>query len=47
MVGVDGAERTDDIVHDLQEVIVSRCARLYGKTAKNRAKKAREAMQCD
>jgi predicted site-specific integrase-resolvase len=48
VVVVDGAERTDDIVHDLQEVIVSMCARRYGKrAAKNRAKKAREAMQCE
>jgi len=37
----------DDIVRDLQEVIVSLCARLYGKrAAKNRAKKAIEAIQC-
>jgi len=35
-------------VRDLQEVIVSMCARLYGKrTAKNRAKKAIEAIQCE
>ena len=41
---VDGAESTDDIVRDLQEVIGS----LYGKTAaKNRAKKALEALQCE
>ena len=34
----------DDIVRDLHEVIVSLCARLYGKrSAKNRAKRAREA----
>ena len=37
----------DDIVRDLHEVIVSMCARLYGKrAAKNRAKKAIEAIQC-
>ena len=48
VVVVDGAERTDDIVRDLQEVIVSMCARLYGKRgAKNRAKRAIEAMQCE
>lgn len=47
VVVVDGAEKTDDIVRDLQEVMVSLCARLYGKRgAKNRAKKALEAMQC-
>ena len=45
---VDGSQITDDIVPDLQEVIVSMCARLYGKrAAKNRAKKAIEAMQCE
>jgi predicted site-specific integrase-resolvase len=44
---IDGAEITDDMVRDLHEVIVSMCARLYGKRAvKNRAKKAIEAMQC-
>lgn len=38
----------DDIVRDLHEVIVSMCARLYGKrAARNRAKKAIEAMECD
>ncbi len=37
-------EMKDDIVRDLHEVIVSMCARLYGKrSAKNRAKKAIEA----
>jgi putative resolvase len=47
VVVIDGGEITDDIVGDLQEVIVSLCARLYGKrAAKNRAKKAIEAMQC-
>ena len=38
-------EMTDDIVRDLHEVIVSMCARLYGKrSANNRAKKALEAI---
>lgn len=47
VVVIDGAEKTDDIVRDLHEVIVSMCARRYGKrAAKNRAKKAIEAMQC-
>ena len=47
-VGVDAAERTDDIACDLHEVIVSMCARLYGKRAvKNRAKKAMEAIGCE
>ena len=45
---VDGAEITDDIVRDLQEVMVSLCAWLYGKiVAKNRAKKAIEAIECE
>jgi putative resolvase len=41
---VNPNERKDDIVRDLHEVIVSLCARLYGKrSAKNRAKRAVEA----
>ena len=48
VVVIDAGEITDDIVRDLQEVIVSMCARLYGKrSAKNRAKKAIEALQCE
>ena len=39
-------ELNDDIVRDLHEVIVSMCARIYGKrSAKNRADKALKAMQ--
>ena len=38
-------ELNDDIVRDLHEVIVSMCARIYGKrSAKNRADKALKAM---
>ena len=38
-------ERTEDIVGDLDEVIESMCARLYGKRwAKNRARKALDAL---
>ncbi len=45
VVVVEPDERTDDIVPDLHEVIVSLCARLYGKrSAQNRAKKALEAL---
>ena len=41
---IEPEEMTDDIVRDLHEVIVSLCARLYGKrSAKNRAKRAIEA----
>ena len=42
---IDAEELNDDIVRDLHEVIVSMCARLYGKrSAANRAKKAMEAL---
>lgn len=42
---VDKGEVEDDIVRDLHEVIVSMCARLYGKrSAKHRAQKAIEAL---
>ncbi len=42
---VDPDERTDDIVRELHEVMVSLCARLYGKrSAQNRVKKALEAI---
>ncbi len=42
---VDPDERTDDIVRYLHEVIVSLCARSYGKrSAQNSAKKALEAI---
>lgn len=45
---VDPAEITDDVVRDLHEVIVSMCARLYGKrAAANRAKKAMDALSCE
>ena len=48
VVVVEGGERTDDIVRELHEMIVAMCARLYGKTAvKNRAKKAKEAVECE
>jgi putative resolvase len=41
---VDPDEMKDEIVRDLHEVIVSLCARLYGKrSARNRAKRAVEA----
>ena len=42
---IEPDEMTDDIVRDLHEVMVSMCARLYGKrSANNRAKKALEAI---
>lgn len=48
IIVIEPEEMTDDIVRDLHEVIVSMCARLYGKrSARNRAKKALEAMQTD
>lgn len=41
---IEPDEMKDDIVRDLHEVIVSLCARLYGKrSAKTRAKRAIEA----
>jgi len=45
---VDEHEVEDDIVRDLHEIIVSLCARLYGKrAAKNRADRALKAIQCE
>lgn len=48
IIVVEPNELADDIVRDLHEVIVSMCARLYGKrAAKNRAAKALEVIQAD
>ena len=45
IIVIEPDEMTDDIVRDLHEVIVSICARLYGKrSAKNRAQKALNAI---
>jgi putative resolvase len=45
LIVMEPDELTDDIVRDLHEVIVSMCARLYGKrSAKNRAQKAMNAL---
>ena len=45
IIVIEPDEMTDDIVRDLHEVIVSMCARLYGKpSAKNRAQKALNAI---
>lgn len=45
IIVIEPEEVTDDIVRDLHEVIVSMCARLYGKrSAKNRAQKALDAI---
>ena len=45
IVVMQAGEVNDDIVRDLHEVIVSMCARLYGKrSAKNRAQKALDAI---
>lgn len=45
IIVMESEEVTDDIVRDLHEVIVSMCARLYGKrSAKNRAQKAFDAI---
>ena len=48
IIVVDENEVQDDIVRDLHEVILSMCARLYGKrSAKNKADKAIGAIQLD
>lgn len=45
LIVMEPDELTDDIVRDLHEVIVSMCARIYGKrSAKNRAQKAMDAL---
>ena len=45
VVVMETEEMTDDSVRDLHEVIVSMCARLYGKrSARNRAQKALDAI---
>jgi len=45
IVVIEKEETSDEIVGDLREVIVSMCARPYGKgSAANRAKKAMEAL---
>jgi predicted site-specific integrase-resolvase len=41
LVVVDSAEVDDDLVRDMTEILISMCARLYGKrAAENRAKRA-------
>jgi putative resolvase len=48
LIVVDQSEVTDDIVGDIHEVLVSMCARLYGKrAAKNRAARALAAAAAD
>ena len=45
IVVIEKEETAEDIVRDLDEVIVSMCARLYGKRwAANRTKKAMDAL---
>jgi predicted site-specific integrase-resolvase len=46
-VVVEGGEIADGLVQDLLEVLTSACGRLYGRrSARNRAKRALEAMGC-
>ena len=46
IIVADPKEVIDDVVRDLHEVIVSMCARLYGKrAAANKARKALEVIQ--
>ena len=45
VIVIEPEEMSDDVVRDLHEVIVSMCARLYGKgSAKKRAQKALDAI---
>lgn len=47
VVVVEEGEVTDDLVRDLSEILTSACGRLYGRrSARNRAKRALEAMGC-
>ncbi|PZN07917.1 MAG: IS607 family transposase [Bacillota bacterium] len=47
VVVVEEGEVTDDLVRDLLEILTSACGRLYGRrSARNRAKRALEAMGC-
>ena len=46
LVVVDQSEMKDDLVQDMVDVLVSFCARLYGRrAAKNRAERAMKAME--
>ena len=41
---INDTEMTNDLVQDMTDVLISFCARLYGRrSAKNRARKAMEA----
>ena len=45
IVVIDPKEVNDDIVRDVHEILVSLCARMYGKrAAANKAKRAMAAM---
>lgn len=47
VVVVEKGEVTDDLMRDLLEILTSACGRLYGRrSARNRAKRALEAMGC-
>lgn len=46
IVVIDPKEMNDDIVRDVHEILVSLCARMYGKrAAANKARRAMEAMR--
>ena len=46
LIVVDDTELDDDLVRDMTEVLISFCARLYGRrAAKHRAQAALEAMR--
>ena len=48
LVVLEAGEVTDDLVHDMVEVLTSFCARVYGRrSARNRAEKALRCAQRD
>jgi len=48
IIVVEEGEVADDLVRDLLEILTAACGRLYGRrSARNRAKRALEAMGCE
>jgi putative resolvase len=45
MMVMESSEVKDDLVRDMIEVLTSFCARLYGRSARNKAKKPVQAME--
>jgi putative resolvase len=47
VVVIEDGEVTDDLVHDVLDILTSACGRLYGRrSARHRARQALEAMGC-